>query len=145
MLLPKVILFLPAKSKSSSCTTSWSTLGGVSLFYFAHSSVQWYLIVTLFYFLNIFYWLCYYSCPNSSPLPPSAWYPPIPPLSSCPWVVRIGSLASPFPILFLTSPCIFCTYQLHFIIPTPFPHYPPSPSQLISLQMISIPMILFLF
>ena len=48
-------------------------------------------------------------------------------LSSCPWVMHISYLASPFPILFLTSPCLFCTYQLCFLIPvtlspiSPFP------------------------
>ena len=45
------------------------------------------------------------------------------PLSSCPWVVHIRSLASPFPILFLTSPCLFCTYQLCFLFLEPFPSF----------------------
>ena len=27
---------------------------------------------------------------------------------------------SPFPILFLTSPCLFCTYHLCFLFPVPF-------------------------
>ena len=52
-------------------------------------------------------------------------YPPppcIPHLSSCPWVVHIRSLASPFPILFLTSPC---TYQLCFLFPVPFLPFSP--------------------
>ena len=31
------------------------------------------------------------------------------PLSSCSWVMHISSLATPFPILFLTPPCLFCT------------------------------------
>ena len=44
-------------------------------------------------------------------------------LSSCPWVVHINYLASPFPTLFLTSPCLFCTYQLCFLFPV---HFPPS-------------------
>ena len=35
-----------------------------------------------------------------------------PPLSSCSRVVHISSLASPFPILFVTSPCPFYDYQL---------------------------------
>ena len=51
------------------------------------------------------------------PLPSS-----IPPLvhvhGSC-----MGSLASPFPILFLTSPCLFSTYQLYFLITVPFPPF----------------------
>ena len=43
-----------------------------------------------------------------------------PPLSSCPWVVHISSLASPFPTLFLTSSCLFCFYHLCFLFPVPF-------------------------
>ena len=54
-------------------------------------------------------------CPMR-PLPLS-----FPHLSSCPWVGHIGSLASPFPIQFLTSPCLFCTYHLCFLFPVPFP------------------------
>ena len=51
-----------------------------------------------------------------SPLFPFALYSPSHqhspnPLTSCPWVVHVSSLASPFPILFLTSPCLFCTYS----------------------------------
>ena len=45
------------------------------------------------------------------------------PFSSCPWVIRVSSLASPFPMLFLTSPCLFCTYQLCFLVPVPFPPF----------------------
>ena len=45
------------------------------------------------------------------PLCPLCLVPPFPPaidpLSSCPWVVHISSLASPFPILLLTSPVCF--------------------------------------
>ena len=44
------------------------------------------------------------------PLFPSA----ILPLSSCPWVVHVNSLASSFPILFLISPCLFCSYKVCF-------------------------------
>ena len=62
-------------------------------------------------------------------LSPFTMYPPfpleIPPLSLCPWVVHKSSLASPFPTLFLTSPCLFCTYQLCFLFPVPFPSLPP--------------------
>ena len=42
-------------------------------------------------------------------------------LSSCPWVVHISSLASSFPILFLPSPCLFCTYHLCFFFHVTFP------------------------
>ena len=34
---------------------------------------------------------------------------------------------SSFPILFLTSPCLFCAYQLCFLIPSPFPLLSPFP------------------
>ena len=51
--------------------------------------------------------------PFFSPLysPPPWTTPPtsIVLLSPCPWVVHISYLASPSPILFLTSPCLFCT------------------------------------
>ena len=72
-----------------------------------------------FLFFNVFYLLCYYSCPISPPLFTSTLHNlshlPSPtcipaPLSSCPWVVHTSSLDSPLPIVFLTSPCLFCTY-----------------------------------
>ena len=84
-----------------------------------------------FYFLSIFYWLCYYSCPNFflpfiplCPAPTSPSYIPSP-LGSCPWVVHIRSLAPP--ILLLTSPCLFCAYQLCFLFPIHFPPFSPIP------------------
>ena len=84
-----------------------------------------------FLFLSIFYWLYYYSCPiYFSPLFFSVLKPPptsIPPLSSCPWVAHISSLAFPFPILFLTSPCLFCAYLFCFLLPVPFPPIYPLP------------------
>ena len=74
------------------------------------------------------YWLCYYSCPISPPTPlhpahPSLPHPP--PHSSCPWVIPISSLASTFPTLFFSSPCLFSTYHLCYLFSVPFP---PSPS-----------------
>ena len=42
------------------------------------------------------------------------------PLSSCPWVMHINTLASPFPILSLTPACLFCFYRLCFLFPAPF-------------------------
>ena len=64
-----------------------------------------------------------------NPLPPSAPLPPAfpSPLSSCPWVVYISYLAFPLPILFLASLCLFCTYQLYFLFPAPFPSLSPLP------------------
>ena len=38
-------------------------------------------------------------------------------LSSCPWVMHISSLATPLPILFLTSPCLLCTYWILLLNP----------------------------
>ena len=88
--------------------------------------LQWLII----FLKNIFYWLCYYSCPIFFfPLFPSALYPPpsFPHLSSRPWVLHISSLASPFPILFLTSPCLFSTNHLCYLFSVHF--LPLSPSQ----------------
>ena len=86
-----------------------------------------------FLFLSTFYWLCYYICPNFfSPFSPSFLHgppPAFPPLfSSCPWVIHISSLAFSFPILFLTSPCLFCTYHLCFLFLIFFPPFSPFPS-----------------
>ena len=65
------------------------------------------------------------------PLFPSTLHtpPPVfPPFSSCPWVTHVSSLASIFPILFLTSPCLFSTYHLCYLFSVPFPLSPPSHS-----------------
>ena len=62
-----------------------------------------------------------YPPPPGTPIPSSI----PPPLSSCPWVIHKSSLASPFPILFLTSPCLFSTYQLCFLFPVHFPQFSP--------------------
>ena len=49
-------------------------------------------------------------------LPPRSF----PHLSSCPWVTHLSSFASPFPILFLTSPCLLCTYPVMLLNPCTF-------------------------
>ena len=59
------------------------------------------------------------SLPSSTQHPHFLWQSL---LSSCPWVMHISSLATPFPILFLTSPCLFCTYQ--FVLLNPFTFSP---------------------
>ena len=56
------------------------------------------------------------------PLPPS-----FPQLTSCSWVIHVSFLASPFPILFLTSPCLFSTYHLCYLFPVPLPSFSPLP------------------
>ena len=50
-----------------------------------------------------------------SPLSPSIYHPPqwcrqSPHHCSCSWVMGISSLATPFPILYFTSPWLFCKY-----------------------------------
>ena len=47
--------------------------------------------------------------------------PSFPHLFSCPWVIDTSSLTSPFPILFLPSLCLFCTYHLCFLFAVLFP------------------------
>ena len=50
---------------------------------------------------------------------------------SCPWVMHISSLVSPFPILHFTSPWLFCNYL--FVLLNPFtssPILPHPPSNL---------------
>ena len=106
-----------------------SKLSSISSFYF------------LIYFIDYAITVLPFS-PLYSPLPCNPSHPPSPPLSSCPWVLHISSLASTIPILFLTSPCLFCTYCLCFLFRVPFR---PSPSLLITLQVISISVVLFLF
>ena len=105
-------------AKASGCLDIWPNIPGVSMRVF---------LVLGFFFQSIFYWLCYYSCPifffllfPSTPPPTSIPHP----LSSCPRVVHVSCLASPFSILFLTFPCLFCTYHLYFLFPVPFLHPP---------------------
>ena len=81
------------------------------------------------FFKKYIYWLCYYSCPIHPSLLPSALKPPptsSPPLSSCPYIIHISSLASPFSILFLTSPCLFSTCHLCYLFSVPFPLLSPT-------------------
>ena len=79
----------------------------------------------------MFYWLCYSNCPNFSSFAPLYPVPPFPPaipsISSCPWVVHISSLATTFPILFLTSPIYFVPTNLYFSIPESFLPFSPFP------------------
>ena len=83
------------------------------------------------------------------PLHSTPSYPPppshIPPYSSCPWVLHMSSLASTFPILFLPSPCLFSTYHLCYLFSVPFPPSPPPTPLMITLHVISISVVLFLF
>ena len=75
-----------------------------------------------------------YSLPPCTPPPTHI----APLFSSCPWVIHISSLASTFPILSLTSPCLFSTYHLCYLFPALFPPFSPYLFRLITLQIISI-------
>ena len=68
-----------------------------------------------------------------------------PPFSSCPWVIHISSLTSTFPILSLPSPCLSSTYHLCYLFSVPSPLSPPPTPLLITLHVISISVVLFLF
>ena len=83
-----------------------------------------YTILTLpVYFPPVVYATYSLYLPPSIPLPPT-----FQPLSLCPWVVHVSSLAYRLPILFLTSPVYFqrndfATYSLYLFqhSPLPFP------------------------
>ena len=84
------------------------------------------------FFLIIFYWLRYYSCLNFSPF--ALLHPAPPSPSGTPHTIVhvqascIGSSATPFPVLYFTSPHYSVTTYLYFLIPSPrrFPsHHPP--------------------
>ena len=93
------------------------------------------LCMWIFYFI-IFYLIHFIDYAITVvPFPPLHSTPPcipppthIPPYSSCPWVIRISSLTSTFPILFLPSPCLFSTHHLCYLFSVPFPTLSPSHS-----------------
>ena len=67
--------------------------------------------------------------PPFNPLHPAHPLPPtFAPYSSCPWVIHVSSLASTFPIIFLTSPCLFSTYYLCYLFSVHLPTLSPSHS-----------------
>ena len=81
-----------------------------------------------------------------TPLHPAHPVPPtFPSYNSCPRVIHISSLASTFPKLFLPSPCLFSTYHLCYLFSVPFPTLSPPTPLLITLHVISISVVLFLF
>ena len=94
------------------------------------SYLFWQKVYNLFYFLRYTLLIMLLQLSHFTPfIPfcPAHCLPPTFPLfSSCPWVVHISSLASPFPILFLTFPCPFSTYHLCYLFPVTFPPLSPS-------------------
>ena len=100
------------------------------------------------FFVNIFYWLCYSSCPILSPLFPSTLHtlshPHSPPLAhvhghTCKFFGYYISCT------ILNPPCLFSTYHLCYLFSVPFPLSPPPTPPLITLHVISISVVLFLF
>ena len=69
-----------------------------------------YLLLMMLLQLSQIFSLC--SPPPSTPH--SLWQ--FPPLSSCQWVMYVSSLASPFPILFLRSHCLFQLYTNLYLL-----------------------------
>ena len=64
-------------------------------------------------------------CPSPPSIPYS--FRQFPHHCSCPWVIRVSALATPFPILCFTSPWLFCNYLFVLLNPLilhPFPHMP---------------------
>ena len=93
---------------------------------------MWVHIYSFFLFLKIYlinYGITVVPFPPFIPLCPAHTLPPsFPFFSSCPWVIHINSLASTFPMLFLTSPyflpTIYATYSLHLFPPLSPSHSP---------------------
>ena len=46
---------------------------------------------------------------------------------SCPWVMCVSSLATPFPILYITCPWLFCNYLFVLLNPLTSSPIPPHP------------------
>ena len=97
-----------------------------------------FLIYLLIMILQLSHFRPFTQLHPAHPLPPT-----FPPYSSCPWVILISSLASTVPTLFL-PPSLFSTYHLCYLFSVPSPPPPPNPL-LITLHVISMSVVLFLF
>ena len=65
---------------------------------------------------------------------------------SHPWIMHIGSVATPFPILYFPFPWLFCNYLFVLLNPlTSPPIFPTLPSHLATIKTLSVYMILPLF
>ena len=105
----------------------YSSLSHSGRFYFIFLHIFIFILFFKIYFIDYAITVVPFP-PLYSPMPCISLPPAFPPFSSCPWVIHISSLASIFPILFLTSPCLFSTYHLCYLFSVPFP--PRSPSYL---------------
>ena len=99
-----------------------------------------FFLILLIMLLPLYHFPLFISLCPAHPFPPT-----FPRFSSCPWVIHISSWASTYPILFLTSPCLFSTYHLCYLFSVPFPSFSPLPLPVVTLHVISISVILFLF
>ena len=97
-------------------------------FFVLHSSHWLFLFYFLIYFIDYAITVVPFSSPHPLiPLHPAhSLLPAVPTFSSCPWVIHISSLAYIFPLLSLTSPCLFSTYHLCYLFPVPFSPLSPS-------------------
>ena len=104
-----------------------------------NKTLSFFKIYFIDYAITVVPFLPLYSPPPCTP-PPTC----IPHFSSCPWVIYISSLASTFPILFLTSP--LSIFYLPFMLLI-FCTFPPLSTHSLSdnSHVISISLILFLF
>ena len=82
-----------------------------------------------------------------SPLPPPSPLPSTPYSlrqspnhCSCPWIMHVSSSAAPFPILYFTSPWLFCNCVL--VLLHPIPH---TPAHLAAIKTLFVFLILSLF
>ena len=104
-------------------------------------------IIFIFFFKVYFIDYAFTVVPIFSPLyPPTLLHPPHHLASPHQQFMSMGYIykffGSPFPILFLTFPCLFCAYLFCFLFPVPFPLILPLPSPLITFHVISIFVIL---
>ena len=100
------------------------------MLHFDRSGINFYLFFKYILLIMLLQLSCF---PPFIPLHPVHPIPPtFPTFSSCPWVIHISSLASTFPILFLTSPCLFSTYHLCYLFSVPFPPLSPSHSPVVN-------------
>ena len=85
------------------------------------NSISWYLPSPSFHFSLYFIDYAITVFLIFSPLPPSHQHPSLtqttPHHCSCPWVMHISSLATPCPILYFTSPWLFCNYLFVLLNP----------------------------
>ena len=65
---------------------------------------------------------------------------------SCPWILGISSLATPFPTWYFTPPWLFCNLLFVLLNPLTSSPIPPTPPfHLATIKTLSVSMILFLF